>query len=64
MQTPQPDSLSHQTVHAPKHQPKAPWHRPTITFVPLTSTAFNQGSPIDGNTGSGTVDALDDSTLK
>jgi len=27
---------------------KAPWHRPTVTFVPLQATAAGSGSVTDG----------------
>jgi len=54
MNQPQP------TKHAAKSEPaakaldqalsKAPWHRPTITFVPLQATANGGGSFKDGIT--------------
>ena len=49
MQAQQPSSPKTQSVPAPKQQPKATWHRPTITFVPLQTTALKTGSFIDGS---------------
>lgn len=63
MQKPQAHQLASEICDAPSKQAKATWHRPTITFAPLKSTAFDSGSPLDAST-VGDFDALDDSTLK
>lgn len=63
MQSPQAHHLASNASDTPGEQPKATWHRPTITFVPLQTTAFDAGSPNDGTSGSFN-DALDNSVLK
>jgi len=49
MNQPQPTERTAKTVPASKEPTKAPWHRPTITFVPLQSTASTPGSFVDGS---------------
>ena len=46
--------LNTATPPSPLHnaKPKQAWHKPTVTFVPLNTTAGGKGSPTDGNTGS------------
>ena len=46
MQKRQPENPTRQTVDVPK----ATWHRPTITFVTLQTTANDVGSGLDGGT--------------
>ena len=54
MQEQQPRDPKREAVPAPKQKTKATWHRPTITFVPLQTTAASVGSFKDclGNTSS------------
>ena len=49
MQAQQPSSPKTKAVPTLKQQPKATWHRPTITFVPLQVTAIKVGSFTDGS---------------
>lgn len=55
MQEQQSSSPASKPVPAPKQQPKATWHRPTITFVPLQTTALKIGSFGDGDGSATTI---------
>lgn len=50
MNQPQPTQHTTKPVPAAQEKSKAPWHRPTVTFVPLQATADGGGSFNDGIT--------------